>query len=475
MPDKIQDHIALDRASVRTIDPTSGHLHVSVTNISKANVCPYNGAEIPDAERLGLAPNRVYMLLRDPAELEKAAPTFEGKPLLDLHKPQSAADHDHNLTVGSVSNIRWSDPYLQASLAVWDGDAIGGIQDDSAKELSCGYYYEADMTPGEYKGVKYDGVMRNIRGNHVALVEQGRAGPDVMVGDSAHTPIESERPTMQLNAKKLSRSALLAGTALRTYLKPKMATDAKLDLTPIVAKVKGGKAWKAEKPAIKAALDKALKGKLAADADIGDVIELLDQLDDVAEEVAQQDDAPMADPDDDGALDDDTDMMERLSKVLKAKGMSDEDVAAVLAAMKPEVTADPPAPQATDTPMPAKPEVTKAGMDAAIAAAARKAAQDAKAETVQHMRAIQKAERDVKPYIGEIAVAQDSAADVYKLALDHLGVELENVPPVAYGPLLLAMPKPSDKPAPVARPAMDKAAVTARAAMFPNANRLQTH
>ncbi len=474
MPDKLQDHIALDRASVRTIDSTSGHLHVSVTNISKANVCPYNGSEIPDAERLGLQPNRVYMLLRDPAELKKAAPTFEGKPLLDLHKPQSAADHDHNLTVGSVSNIRWSEPYLQASLAVWDGEAIEGIQDDSARGLSSGYYYEADMTPGEYKGVKYDGVMRNIRGNHVALVERGRAGPDVMVGDSAHLPPPSRSFSMQLSASKLSRPALLAGTALRTYLKPKMATDeAKFDLTPIVAKVKGGKAWKAEKPAIKAALDKATKGKLAADADIGDVIELLDQLDDVAEEVAQQDDAPM--DDDDGALDDDKDMMERLGEVLKAKGMSDEDIAAVLAAMKPEVSAAPPAPPATDTPMPPKPEVTKAGMDAAIAAATRKAAQDAKADTIKHMRAIQAAERDVKPFIGEIAIAQDSAAAVYKLALDHLNVELDGVPPEAYGAVLKALPKPSDKPVATARPAMDAKAVSARAEMFPHANRLKTH
>ncbi len=41
------------------------------------------------------------------------------------------------------------------------------------------------MTPGTYAGVRYDGVMRDIAANHVALVRKGRAGPDVVVGDSA--------------------------------------------------------------------------------------------------------------------------------------------------------------------------------------------------------------------------------------------------------------------------------------------------
>ena len=51
------------------------------------------------------------------------------------------------------------------------------------KELSCAYRYDPDFTQGTYDGQRYDFVMRNIRGNHVALVEEGRAGPDVVVAD----------------------------------------------------------------------------------------------------------------------------------------------------------------------------------------------------------------------------------------------------------------------------------------------------
>ena len=46
--------LAMDRAtSVRSFD-ADGRLHVARSNISKANVCPYLGREIPDWERLGL-------------------------------------------------------------------------------------------------------------------------------------------------------------------------------------------------------------------------------------------------------------------------------------------------------------------------------------------------------------------------------------------------------------------------------------
>jgi hypothetical protein len=178
--------IAMDRASVRRIDD-DGHLFVEITPISKANVCPYRGSEIPGAEELGLDPDRIYNLYRDPKELEKAAKSFEGKPLLLIHKPVSAEDHPREITIGSVGNgVKFRAPFLMAPLNIWDGEAIDLIESERQKELSCGYRYAVDMTPGETPdGESYDGVMRDIHGNHVALVEEGRAGPDVAVGDDA--------------------------------------------------------------------------------------------------------------------------------------------------------------------------------------------------------------------------------------------------------------------------------------------------
>lgn len=181
---KKQDFLAFDRASARILDQ-DGHLHVKRTPISKANVCEYWGDEIPDADELGLRPDRIYKLLRDPEELAKAADSFNNKPLLFVHKAVTARDHAHLITVGTISNPEFEHPYLYADLACWDGKAIDEIENESRKELSSSYRYKAVMTPGTFEGKAYDGIMTRIFGNHVSLVPKGRAGSDVYVFDHA--------------------------------------------------------------------------------------------------------------------------------------------------------------------------------------------------------------------------------------------------------------------------------------------------
>jgi uncharacterized protein len=173
--------LALDRSfaagvPVRRYD-SDGRLR-TVANISKAVVSPYQGDEIPGWEALGLAPGRTYQLLRDPAELRKAAGSFNGIPLLLRHRQLQANDHAHAPTVGTIGDVRMDGPYLTATVTVWDRSAIDAIEDGSKRELSCGYHYVPDMTRGIFRGRPYDGVMRDIRANHIALVDSGRAGPD---------------------------------------------------------------------------------------------------------------------------------------------------------------------------------------------------------------------------------------------------------------------------------------------------------
>lgn len=176
--------MAFDRASVRSTD-LDGRLHVDVCNISKATVNPYYGREIPNSEALGLEPDRIYRLYRDPVELEKAAPTFMRLQLLDTHIAVSADDPQKEHWVGNLgSDVRFEDPYLKASLTVIDARAIADILKKKSAQLSCSYRYRADMAPGVTPGgLAFDGVMRDIVGNHVALVKEGRAGPDVFVND----------------------------------------------------------------------------------------------------------------------------------------------------------------------------------------------------------------------------------------------------------------------------------------------------
>ena len=181
----VYDRLALDRASVRSYDEF-GRLHVKLANISKANVCPYYGREIPGADALGLQPDTIYQLLRCPEELAKAAATANNIPLLDVHLPTSAEEPQKENIVGSTgTDAAFAAPYLRNSLVVWSEDGIADVEAETKRELSCGYRYRPDMTPGVHDGVPYDGVMRDIVFNHVAIVEEGRAGSDVVIGDAA--------------------------------------------------------------------------------------------------------------------------------------------------------------------------------------------------------------------------------------------------------------------------------------------------
>ncbi|HBV4517068.1 TPA: DUF2213 domain-containing protein [Klebsiella pneumoniae] len=214
--DGITESLAFDRASVRTID-ANGRLQISRTNISKANVNAYYGREIPGSEELGLEPNKLYRLWRHPDELRKAAKTFNNIPVLSKHIPDFPTDPPNEFRVGVThSNAEFDGTYLTVGMSIWDNSAIAGIESGEQRELSASYKYVADMTPGVTPdGETYDGVMRDIFGNHEALVPDGRAGPDVLVADSLPP---------ELNHMRKHKVA-----AIRATLKPLLAQDADLE------------------------------------------------------------------------------------------------------------------------------------------------------------------------------------------------------------------------------------------------------
>ena len=181
------DLLALDAQivaeSVRKRDKNN-YLQVATSRLTQEQVAPYYGREIPRWKEQGLDPERIYYGYRAPDELEKAVDTFNGIPLLIQHKFDSAEKPNTELRVGMVgTSAKWEAPYITNALSVWNEDAIQAIEDGSLRDLSCGYRYDPDFTPGETPdGVAYDFVMRNIACNHVALVRDGRA-PDCYVED----------------------------------------------------------------------------------------------------------------------------------------------------------------------------------------------------------------------------------------------------------------------------------------------------
>lgn len=438
--------LAFDKSTVRSYDK-DGRLHVSLANISKANICPYLGSEIPGGEELGLDPKKIYQFFRDPQELEKAASTFNNIQLLYVHKPVHVNDPQKQITVGSTgTDAIFEAPYLKNSLVIWDADAISTIEDESQREISCAYHWVPDMTPGVYEGTAYDGRMTSIEGNHVALVEQGRAGSDVIVGDSIPEALKEMRP--------LSKKAMLVKGALMAVLPAsKLAQDAKLDFDKILAGVNNTN-WKDKKDGIVA----AIKPKLAADADLGSVIELLDKLDGEAPAEEMSTATPLETPAvDEHSEEDEEALFAQLKELLaKLKGATpatpaqDEEEEKGKGFIKEKDEEE---------------KVSKPAMDAALAANAAKVEKD----TIARIRAITAAEEEVKPYVGKLALTMDSAEEVYKAALTVLGIDVTGVHSSAYRHILAAQPKAGTKQPILAH---DGASLVGVSEMFPNLYRL---
>lgn len=180
----------------------NGHLVVNRTVITKAAVNPYSGSSIPRWQELGLDPDKVYNLLRDPEELRKALPTFKAIPLMIRHVPIDASSPETESVIGAIGSEFEMDEEgrVWSLIRVTTQEGIDYIEstDDSVKlgELSAGYAYDADMTSGTFNGVPYDGIMRNIHGNHVAIVERGRIGSDAIIADSIEGQLMAKKIVM---------------------------------------------------------------------------------------------------------------------------------------------------------------------------------------------------------------------------------------------------------------------------------------
>lgn len=222
--DAMSVSVAFDKASARSYD-ANGHLIVDSTVITKAAVNPYYGKEIPEYESLGLDPEKIYNMLRDPAELEKGMHTLGEKQLLIKHIFVSADEPQKESIAGTIgSNLEMVGNDVKGSLTVWDKEAINLIESGKLAELSASYFYDPVMKSGTFNGQAYDGIMTNIRGNHVALVERGRIGRDALVADALPK-------LMELNMKLKKGAAAKVNLAAKAILVAKgLAADA--DLTP---------------------------------------------------------------------------------------------------------------------------------------------------------------------------------------------------------------------------------------------------
>lgn len=139
-----------------------------------------------------LAPMKAIRLYRPPEEVfnPESLRSFENKPITIDHPPEDVtAENWKKYSVGDARKIGRDGEFMTGILTIKEKDAIDMINEGKS-QLSNGYSFTLDMTPGVAPdGSAYDGVQRNIRGNHVAIVGAARCGSACRIADSQ--PVQS--------------------------------------------------------------------------------------------------------------------------------------------------------------------------------------------------------------------------------------------------------------------------------------------
>jgi hypothetical protein len=163
--------------------------------LSKAgNVQRYSAGELGLDKSMGMDSNRTIALYRPHDEVlnPEAIKSFSRKPLMNDHPPiDVTADNWREMAadgrlVGDCGDCApGADGNSMTSVVTIKDRATVEAAQGGKTALSCGYKFGLDMTAGTAAdGTAYDGVMRNIRGNHIAIVDQARGGPACRIGDN---------------------------------------------------------------------------------------------------------------------------------------------------------------------------------------------------------------------------------------------------------------------------------------------------
>ena len=196
---RISDHI---------LKTPEGFLICKDVPIARTGTQQYRGCEFG-----GPVADGIYNVQRPEAEVfdRAAVASFEGKPVCDEHPEEDVTPDNYGRYMkGVCRDVRRGDGDLSnclvADLVIYDADLINKIE-AGKREISCGY----DCLWNPTSDSSYDQL--EIRGNHVAVVDRGRAGHKVAIRDTA----DDEK-----GGKKMSKS--LIGRILRALARDESTT-----------------------------------------------------------------------------------------------------------------------------------------------------------------------------------------------------------------------------------------------------------
>ena len=175
-------------------------LNVPVARTGTQDYLPEELGLAPGSFSFATGPGGLVSVYRPEEEVfaPETMASFEGMPVTNDHPPDGVdVDNIRRLQMGHAHNIRRGtgeeSDLLLADLIITDERLIEAIL-NGKREISCGYTYELAEENGRY-------IQRKIRGNHIAVVDAGRAGPRVSIKDKK--PNERSSVSMKKSLTKL--------------------------------------------------------------------------------------------------------------------------------------------------------------------------------------------------------------------------------------------------------------------------------
>lgn len=170
-----------DNTTLANTRLTSDGYLVAEINCARAGIQTYHGSEIGGG-------NGLINVYRDESEvfaLDSLA-SFVGKPVTDNHPPvEVKADNWKQFAVGSIGEgVLRDGEHIKVPVTLMDADTIKAVQ-NGKREISMGYTAELEWVDGVTpQGEHYQAKQKNIRINHLAIVDKGRAGSTCRIGDA---------------------------------------------------------------------------------------------------------------------------------------------------------------------------------------------------------------------------------------------------------------------------------------------------
>ena len=165
-----------DRAQIGGMKETQDGYLVGSLRCARTGIQSYLGSE------LGLPTNDVISVYRPESEVfsRESLASYANKPISDEHPPTFVdASNWKEYGKGDIgSDVVRDGEFVSVSYKIMDGDTIAKVKAGKA-EVSMGYMAEIDFQDGVTPdGEPYQAIQKNIRINHLAIVDRGRAGKE---------------------------------------------------------------------------------------------------------------------------------------------------------------------------------------------------------------------------------------------------------------------------------------------------------